>query len=658
MRDFIWIAIAIVACIAIPCYLEAQSQLECNGRLFRVLERDGGTALQELNLEENELRAEIQELAFFKEVRINAICYSSSHNYIYGVLLEEPYVLCRIDGDYNLTRLQELPLPINLTFVAGDISPDGRYLVLLGFSLNEPGNLLAKVDLTQPGYPTELIPLATNGNSHSIACVDIAFHPTTNILYGFNHRDHRLITIDIERQLIDNTTYPASQRVMGNVPSIFFDAYGNLYGVGSVNEVVTNRSLMLFDTETGAVRVGEGFGLEGNQDGCSCPYTVDLLNSFKSKKVFPCTENEIELVIINRSPFEQIDAELLDTFPHWLEILSIEDPFEGVVQSGLGTNVLQISDLLIPIGVDTIKLRVRTNEHAPSGVFSNQAFLKNIYLRQDSDLVTVPSDDPETPIFDDPTTFSVSNLKVDFSDQEITLCQGDSLVLDAGVYGIESYMWSTGETSSKITIKEAGIYKLRLASACENAAGSIEVKMDDIFLDLGGDMAIEMGEEIEFEPDIRTGSPINYYYWSGGGKEEYLSCSTCPSPLMVPHTSTSIQLEVANEFGCKAVDQLNITVHPFAMYAPTAFSPNDDGKNDQFFLQGRTNYAIRTFQVYDRWGNLIFQEENAFANNALFGWDGKFKNKLMNAGLYIWQAEIDLAAGKIEKRNGELMLIR
>ena len=658
MTGFIWLAIAAAISLASPIFLYAQSPFECNGKVFRVVEENGGSTLQEVSIDEETLTMSTNALAFFPDSRINAVCYRSSDNNIYGLLLESPYVLCRIDGDHNLTRLKELPLPTNLTFVAGDISPDGRYLVLLGFSDKEPGNLLARVDLSQPSYPTEMLPLVTNDGSRSIACVDIAFHPTTNILYGFNHNGRRLITIDIEQKIIDNTSYPQSNTVHGNVPSIFFDSFGNLFGIGSTRSHVSSRSLLLFDTETGLIEVGQDLGLEGNQDGCSCPYTVDLLNIISPKEIFPCTETEIQLVIFNRTPFEQINIALNDTLPRWMEILEIDNPFGGIILNGVGANILDIEQMVVPIGVDTISLKVSTSEDSPIGTFINQAFLKNVFLRQELDGVIIPSDDPSTPVFDDPTQFNLNNLKVDFGNDKLIICSGDQLTLGVEIKGDLIYRWSTGENSETITVTQPGLYELHVQSNCQEASGVVLVKEDDIRLDLGPDRDIEIGERVNLEPLIQSNSDIAYHFWSEPSGRNDLICTTCPITEIIPHESTTIGLDIANENGCITSDLIHIDVHPFALYVPTAFSPNKDGRNDHFFLQGRTDYVIRSFQVFDRWGNIVFQQKNAFANQYLLGWDGNCNGKPMNAGLYVWQAEIDLSAGKIEHKYGEVMLVR
>ncbi len=66
------------------------------------------------------------------------------------------------------------------------------------------------------------------------------------------------------------------------------------------------------------------------------------------------------------------------------------------------------------------------------------------------------------------------------------------------------------------------------------------------------------------------------------------------------------------------------------VYVPSAFSPNDDGINDVFKPYGK-GIAHMELTVYDRWGERIFESNQPGA-----GWDGRFKGKKMNGGVYVY----------------------
>jgi len=92
---------------------------------------------------------------------------------------------------------------------------------------------------------------------------------------------------------------------------------------------------------------------------------------------------------------------------------------------------------------------------------------------------------------------------------------------------------------------------------------------------------------------------------------------------------------VFNQYGCS--DQVSHTVHvegDYILFAPTAFTPNGDGKNDVFFPLG-IGFDNRNYEMYifDRWGEIVFE-----SHDATKGWDGTIKNSGVMAKLdvYVW----------------------
>jgi gliding motility-associated-like protein len=93
--------------------------------------------------------------------------------------------------------------------------------------------------------------------------------------------------------------------------------------------------------------------------------------------------------------------------------------------------------------------------------------------------------------------------------------------------------------------------------------------------------------------------------------------------------------------------------------APGAFTPNGDGTNDIFFIQGDDKVSkVLVFRVYDRWGELIFSTENTVPNDPITGWDGTFKGEKMNSGVYAWYAEVEYIDGFKEVLKGDVTLLR
>jgi gliding motility-associated-like protein len=90
------------------------------------------------------------------------------------------------------------------------------------------------------------------------------------------------------------------------------------------------------------------------------------------------------------------------------------------------------------------------------------------------------------------------------------------------------------------------------------------------------------------------------------------------------------------------------------------FSPNGDGINDVLFISGDENQivSIKKFQVFNRWGELLHETSGFQPNDPSNGWDGRFKNVLMNPGVFVYRAEIEYIDGVTEVVTGDVTLVK
>ena len=95
------------------------------------------------------------------------------------------------------------------------------------------------------------------------------------------------------------------------------------------------------------------------------------------------------------------------------------------------------------------------------------------------------------------------------------------------------------------------------------------------------------------------------------------------------------------------------------VYAPSAFSPNNDSVNDFFTLYPDDSATrILTLKIFNRWGELMFEAKDIPGGEEALGWDGTFRGEPMNSGVYVYLAEIEYLDGKIEIAQGDLLLLR
>jgi gliding motility-associated-like protein len=91
------------------------------------------------------------------------------------------------------------------------------------------------------------------------------------------------------------------------------------------------------------------------------------------------------------------------------------------------------------------------------------------------------------------------------------------------------------------------------------------------------------------------------------------------------------------------------------IYFPTAFSPNGVGNNLNEFYQVIAGKDIKElqFKVFDRWGNLLYE-----SGNKQFKWDGSYKGKPCNSGVYAYICDVTYDTGATKKFTGNITLIR
>ncbi|MEZ4941778.1 MAG: gliding motility-associated C-terminal domain-containing protein [Saprospiraceae bacterium] len=95
------------------------------------------------------------------------------------------------------------------------------------------------------------------------------------------------------------------------------------------------------------------------------------------------------------------------------------------------------------------------------------------------------------------------------------------------------------------------------------------------------------------------------------------------------------------------------------LYAPNVFTPNNDGINDYFYaLASECMPTLKTFRIFSRWGELIFERNNFPTNQPDMGWDGRYKERDCASDVYIYLFEFENTKGEIEQLIGDVTLLR
>ncbi len=168
-------------------------------------------------------------------------------------------------------------------------------------------------------------------------------------------------------------------------------------------------------------------------------------------------------------------------------------------------------------------------------------------------------------------------------------------------------------------------------------------------IDAGTDLQLVEGETGQFTPII-TNVVSPTFDWS---PTTFLDCADCPSPEVTPTETTIYTLLITDAAGCSASDTVRAVVMPDRLLLPTAFSPNGDGVNDKF-RPANKNLKKFNMQIFNRWGELVFETDNAKE-----GWDGVIKDREQQLGVFVWKVEYQTSNMKKNRyESGNVTLVR
>ncbi|MBK6699625.1 MAG: gliding motility-associated C-terminal domain-containing protein [Saprospiraceae bacterium] len=142
---------------------------------------------------------------------------------------------------------------------------------------------------------------------------------------------------------------------------------------------------------------------------------------------------------------------------------------------------------------------------------------------------------------------------------------------------------------------------------------------------------------------------------------DFLNCTNCLDPVSTPDQTITYTLILTDENDCEIQDQITITViaEQADVYFPNAFSPNGDQVNDLFFpvFKFPITTTIQYFQIYDRWGELVFERRNGLKGE-VFEWNGMYNNHRVLPGVYVYSIQFMGDDHTPQNRTGEITLLR
>lgn len=298
---------------------------------------------------------------------------------------------------------------------------------------------------------------------------------------------------------------------------------------------------------------------------------------------------------------------------------------------------------------------------------------------------------------------------------DTTLCFGDSLVFDFIMPCNPLYTWEDGSVDPLRTIRQPGNYSIEIQLGCSVLSDEIKISMDpmpvinlpsdtvicpggSVFLSAGDGYAGYSWQDGSSESSFVADHPGNYWVEVTNGKgchyRDTVSVGSLEPPLVelgenrllcfgdsivLDGGNSSIytdylwndnstgrflpvrqdgayRVEVSNPCGT-GFDTVEIMFHNCkpALFVPNTFTPNQDAINDIFLASG-VNISFFRMQVFNRWGELIFE-----SHDLAEGWDGRKNGNNCPSDIYVWLVYYESNALDVPVREtlkGNVVLLR
>ncbi|MEQ8704435.1 MAG: gliding motility-associated C-terminal domain-containing protein [Phaeodactylibacter sp.] len=227
-------------------------------------------------------------------------------------------------------------------------------------------------------------------------------------------------------------------------------------------------------------------------------------------------------------------------------------------------------------------------------------------------------------------------------------------VSGSGGNGGLRYQLNSGavQTSGVFTGLSAGSYQL---SVVDSAGCSSE----DLQVDVPGAQPLQLS--VQSTQPARCAEPNGTLTLAGNGGTPpyaYAVNGQVQNGSFFEGLPTGIaSLLLTDAEGCTRADSLEL-VSECPVYAPSAFSPNGDGRNDRFELFSGLPFFVVRYQIFDRWGGLLYEAAGFDSDTRSLYWDGTAAGDPVNTGYYTYYIEVLDGQEKPLAFKGGVMLVQ
>ncbi|MFZ6050590.1 nidogen-like domain-containing protein [Halocola ammonii] len=211
------------------------------------------------------------------------------------------------------------------------------------------------------------------------------------------------------------------------------------------------------------------------------------------------------------------------------------------------------------------------------------------------------------------------------------ICDGTSaeLVLTGEIDG--EIEWSTNESSNSILVDESGEYCVTVSNECESAEDCINITIaEDPTVEITNDDFILCAGDPQSINTTASGSFGGIYIWTASFMEEPFTQTGESFTVFsddIPQDALggpiTYMVTISGPCGSDS-DEILVTPVVCNVVIPNIISPNNDNKNEGFYIEGIEYFSSVQLKIFDRWGKEVFSDDNYSNDDA---WEAEDQNE-------------------------------
>jgi gliding motility-associated-like protein len=224
-----------------------------------------------------------------------------------------------------------------------------------------------------------------------------------------------------------------------------------------------------------------------------------------------------------------------------------------------------------------------------------------------------------------------------------------------------TYLWNMpqGNTTTEKELQiadplvaQSGIYYFTVnGGVCGTLIDSVSINIVEFpsLPQVVSPLKVCLNEDVKMLPV--KGKNLKWYKEASGGE------ALEGSPIINTATEGTQDFYISQSYGICESERVKFTIITERccddfIFIPSAFTPNQDGMNDYFEMKVNNGSRIERVEVYNRWGQMIYQRDNGSA------WNGMYQGQVVDLGNYFYNVTYTCKDGTVIRKKGEVLVVK